>query len=178
MKRDLYDRRGAAGEHIGQLAQQIRTVIAVNRDAGDIRKPEPGFLQAIIPSCRKGDRHSGARREARTRNPGFLRDTIWIPGSRAAHAPRNDRSGLMQLGISERLRRKLCPMLNSAETFLFGGSNKPPVLDHACGGVGMIGIEAHYDHRPVPSRRNRTSCRGTGTSRAARPSNSRIARRM
>jgi hypothetical protein len=54
----------------------------------------------LVPGCKNGGRHSGARRKARTRNPRFFGTAAWIPGSRAAHPPRNDRSGSTRLGIT------------------------------------------------------------------------------
>jgi hypothetical protein len=60
--------------------------------------PAQGILK-LYQVAESLTRHSGARRKARTRNPHFYGSAVWIPGSRAAHAPRNDGSGSTQLGI-------------------------------------------------------------------------------
>jgi hypothetical protein len=41
---------------------------------------------------------AATRRKARTRNPRFFGTAVWIPGSRAAHPPRNYASRSTQLG--------------------------------------------------------------------------------
>ena len=85
-----YRARTATGEQFRKLARPGQTVVVIGdaAKAAKARKPSPARLKRHFSAIKR--RHSGARALAREPEIHNHCCGVWIPGSRASLAPRND----------------------------------------------------------------------------------------